>query len=184
VEILSDDTGRVCGIRMVRNVAYRADDGSVRVKPTDEEETLPVNLVFRSVGYQGVALPEVPFDVSAGVIPNVEGRVVDEQGNPITGMYVAGWIKRGPSGVIGSNKTDAKETVQHMLTDMRRGNVWRPSHADPEAIVTLLRARQPDLVDYRDWRQLDEVEVSKGIAADRPRVKFTDVAEMLNILER
>ena len=99
---------------------------------------------------------------------------------------MAGWIKRGPSGVIGSNKTDAKETVTHMLADARAGKCWQPrlaGQADAD-IAALLRARQPDLVSYRDWRQLDEIEVSKGLAADRPRVKFTDVTEMLSVLER
>ncbi len=185
-EILTDENNKVCGIRIVRNEAYRADDGSVKVVPTKEFETLAVDLVFRSVGYQGVALPGIPFDSVAGIIPNVEGRVIDEYGQPIVGLYVAGWIKRGPSGVIGSNKTDAKETVTHMLADARVGRCWQPQLSPQESvdIATLIRERQPDLVSYRDWRQLDQIEVRRGLAADRPRVKFTDVDEMLSVLER
>lgn len=182
--ILTNDHNEVCGIRIVRNTTYLAEDGSVRVKPSDEHETLPVDLVFRSVGYQGTALPGIPFDADTGVIPNQAGRVLNEQGQQVPGVYVAGWIKRGPSGVIGSNKTDAKETVLNMLADMRTGVCWQPQQAGVEAIENLLRERQPDLVSYRDWRQLDDIELSKGVVADRPRVKFTDVSEMLSALER
>jgi len=183
-EIVADADGRVSGVRLVRNAAYRAEDGSVRVKPTTAEEVLPVQLVFRSVGYLGVRLPDVPFDAAAAVIPNREGRVVDEQGDAHIGMYVAGWIKRGPSGVIGTNKTDAKETVACMIEDVRDGNCWQPAHSAVSDLIALLRSRQPDLVTYDDWRSLDQIEVQKGLQADRPRVKFTDVSEMLSVLER
>jgi ferredoxin--NADP+ reductase len=183
-EILTDADGRVKAIRIVRNESYLGPDGTVRARATGQHETLPVELVFRSVGYRGVAPAGVPFDPEAGVIPNVAGRVVDESGRQVPGLYVTGWIKRGPSGVIGTNKTDAKETVACMLEDAAAGGCFQPSAPDPESVRALIDARQPRAVTYGHWRELDEIEVARGLAAERPRVKFTDVEEMLKVLER
>ena len=99
-------------------------------------------------------------------------------------MYSVGWIKRGPSGVIGSNKTDAKETVACMIEDATVGRCFKPSEPQRDAIRSLMASRQPRVVTFNQWRELDDIEVSKGVATDRPRVKFTDVAEMLRVLER
>jgi ferredoxin--NADP+ reductase len=183
-EILTDDAGRVKAIRIVRNESYLGADGSVRSRATDRYETLPVELVFRSVGYRGVALPGVPYDASAGVIPNIAGRIVDAAGNPIAGLYAVGWIKRGPSGVIGTNKIDARETVNAMIEDVAAARCLAPSAPDLESAQALVHARQPRAVTYVDWRELDEIEIRRGVAAERPRVKFTDVEEMLRVLER
>jgi ferredoxin--NADP+ reductase len=183
-EILTDADGRVNAIRIVRNESYLGPDGTVRARATGQHETLPVELVFRSVGYRGVAPAGVPFDRDSGVIPNVGGRVVDEAGQQVPGLYVTGWIKRGPSGVIGTNKTDAKETVACMLEDAAAGRGFEPADPDPESVRALIDARQPRAVTYGHWRELDEIEFAKGLAAERPRVKFTDVEEMLRVLER
>lgn len=183
-EIITDSNNRVAGIRIVKNESFLGSDGSVRVRATQQEEILPVQMVFRSVGYRGVPLPEVPFDASTGVIPNVSGRVIDDQGQPVTGLYVVGWIKRGPSGVIGSNKTDAKETVTGMIEDAAAGRCFQPQHPDIESARTLVASRQARLVDFNHWRELDDVEVRNGVAAERPRIKFTSVEDMLRILER
>jgi ferredoxin--NADP+ reductase len=138
-----------------------------------------VGLVFRSVGYRGVPLPGVPFNESWGVILNEKGRVLDPASQaPLVGEYVAGWIKRGPTGVIGTNKPDAAETVAAMMEDLDRGAHLRPAQSDPAALEDLLRARQPQVFSHADWRRLDELEVAAGKAAGRPRVKFTRIEDM------
>jgi len=184
VEIITDSNNRVAGIRIVKNESFLGSDGSVRVRATSQEEILPVQMVFRSVGYRGVPLPEVPFDAAAGVIPNVAGRVIDDARQPVDGLYVVGWIKRGPSGVIGSNKTDAKETVAGMIEDALAGRCFHPTHPDVESARLLVASRQARFVDFNHWRDLDDVEVRNGLAAERPRIKFTTVEDMLQVLAR
>jgi ferredoxin--NADP+ reductase len=132
-----------------------------------------------------VPLPGVPFHDDWGVILNERGRILDPATRqPVVGEYAAGWIKRGPSGVIGTNKPDAAETVACMLEDLARGAVLDPAHPDPAAIEALVRQRQPRVVSYADWRRLDAIEVAAGKAAGRPRVKLTRVEEMLAALGR
>ena len=176
--------GRVTSVRIVRNEAYRSDDGSVRPRATDIEEELPVGLVFRSVGYRGVALPGVPFHESWGTIENDKGRVQTSDGEQVTGLYAAGWIKRGPTGVIGTNKTCAQETVRCMVEDLQTGKHFEPKSNDGNGIEKLLRERQAEVISYEEWKAIDAVEVSRGQAENRPRVKFTDIREMLAVLDR
>jgi ferredoxin/flavodoxin---NADP+ reductase len=185
VEILGGPTGQVTGLRLVRNKLVASEAGSLQAKPTGEFEELPVGLVFRSVGYKGVPLPGVPFHESWGVILNERGRVLDpETKKPRPGEYAAGWIKRGPTGVIGTNKPDAAETVAGMMEDVAQGRLLEPVAADREAIARLVSERQPDHVSYEDWRRLDQLEVARGRAAGRPRIKFTRVKDMLAALGR
>ncbi|HEY0872422.1 MAG TPA: FAD-dependent oxidoreductase, partial [Vicinamibacterales bacterium] len=155
VEVIGDSQGRVAGLRLVRNRLVASSTGSITAEPTGEFETLDVGLVFRSVGYRGVGLPGIPFDERKGVIPNEKGRVIDAAGRPLSGIYVAGWIKRGPSGVIGTNKPDSAETVAAMMTDARGGAHLQPDQPTQEALDTFIRARQPITVSYLDWRRLD-----------------------------
>jgi ferredoxin/flavodoxin---NADP+ reductase len=144
-----------------------------------------VGLVFRSVGYRGVPLPGVPFNESWGVILNDKGRVLDpETKRPVRGEYASGWIKRGPTGVIGTNKPDAAETVQCMFEDLAKGDVLQPAHPDAASAEALVRQRRPGYVSYQDWLKLNELEVARGRAQGRPRVKFTRVEEMLTALQR
>ncbi|HID52795.1 MAG TPA: hypothetical protein EYP41_12265 [Anaerolineae bacterium] len=144
---------------------------------------MPVDLVFRSVGYRGVPVPGVPFNDRWGVIMNQEGRVVDaETGEQVIGEYTAGWIKRGPSGVIGTNKPDAVETVVHMLEDLQADKILHPAHPQAEAAELFIAENQPRFVTYDDWLVIDEIEVAKGQEQGRPRVKFTDVEEMLAVV--
>jgi ferredoxin/flavodoxin---NADP+ reductase len=163
IAILGDE--RVTGIELVRNVL----DENERAVPTGETETLECGIVFRSVGYRGVALPGVPFDAGRGTIPNESGRVGER-------VYAAGWIKRGPSGVIGTNKKDASETVALLLADLadapRRGRTF-------DDVEELLRTRNVKHVLYEGWTAIDEHERNAGETLGRPRVKLCTWAELL-----
>jgi ferredoxin--NADP+ reductase len=185
VELIGDATGRVVTLRLVRNELCATETGALQPRATSRFEELPVGLVFRSVGYRGVPLPGVPFNEKWGVILNNKGRVLDpDTKQPVVGEYTAGWIKRGPSGVIGTNKPDAAETVQCMFEDLAGGRVLAPAHAATAAAEALVRQRQPGFVSYADWLKLNELEVARGRAQGRPRVKFTRVEEMLAALGR
>jgi ferredoxin--NADP+ reductase len=174
VAILGED--RVEGIEIVRNVLEADAGGNVRAVSTDEREVIPCGIVFRSVGYRGVSLPGVPFDERSGSIPNAAGRVLDERGEPIPGLYAAGWIKRGPTGVIGTNKKDAVETVELLLEDARSGALPEP---DATGIDELLAERGADVVTYAGWEAIDAAERASGEAQGRPRVKLCTWDELL-----
>jgi ferredoxin--NADP+ reductase len=184
-ELIGDENGRVAAMRIVKNELYQTDAGSLRPRATDQYEELPVGLVFRSIGYRGVPLPGVPFNESWGVILNESGRVLDpDTHQPLPGEYVAGWIKRGPSGVIGTNKPDAAETVEHMLADLADGITLQPECPQAQALEAFICDRQPRYVSFADWQRLDGMEVEKGEALGRPRLKFTTVEAMLAALEK
>ena len=138
--------------------SLRVIDGALRPRPTDVYEELNVGLVFRSVGYRGVALPGIPFHDTWGVILNEKGRVIDpETQSPIVGEYTAGWIKRGPSGIIGTNKPCALETVTCMMEDLEADQILEPSSPDVSAAEDMIRRRKPSFVSYADWLRLDEI---------------------------
>ena len=179
VELFGDENGRVESARLVKNTLQVTSSGKLLSKPTLEFEEIPAGLVFRSIGYRGRLLPDVPFFEPWGVILNHYGRVLDEENEePVLGEYTAGWIKRGPSGVIGTNKPDALETVEMMMEDLAEGNMLQPHKPTTEAAEKLVRQRQPEFFTYDDWLQLDALEIARGEAQGRPRVKFTSVAEM------
>jgi len=142
-------------------------------------ERLACGLVFRSVGYHGVALPEIPFREDWGTVPNQLGRVTREDGTAVTGVYVGGWIKRGPTGIIGTNKPDAIETVNCMLEDLASGLVFSPTGLD---MAETLQERGICYVTFADWKRLDALETENGRVQGRPRVKFTRVEDMLSAL--
>lgn len=176
--------GHVETIKLVKNELQKAPDGSLRPRATNEFETLPVGLVFRSIGYMGVALPGVPFDTKAGTIPNDHGRVMDPATKqPVHGEYVVGWIKRGPSGVIGTNKPDSQETADMMMEDALMLAPLDPAKATRDAVEKLLAERKVDYVSYPDWQLLDQVEVARGQALGRPRLKFCRIDEMLSAIK-
>ncbi|RMH00216.1 MAG: NADP oxidoreductase [Chloroflexi bacterium] len=183
VALIGDENGRVRAMRLVKNELYATEAGTLRPRPTDQYETLDVGLVFRSIGYRGVPLPDVPFNDQWGVILNEKGRVLDpETQQPIPGLYTAGWIKRGPSGVIGTNKPDALETVECLLADVKNGRLLTPANPDAGAILQLVQTRQPYYCTFADWQRLDEMEIRRGQEIGRPRLKFTSVEEMLKAL--
>jgi len=173
--ILGD--GRVEAIELVRNRLEADDSGRLRAVPTDEREVLPCGIVFRSVGYHGVPIPGVPFDERAGTMPNDAGRVVGDEGAPIPGLYCAGWIKRGPTGVIGTNKKDATETVDLLLEDVRAGRL--PERQHDRTIDELLSERGVEVVTYEGWERIDAVEKEHGAEQGRPRVKLCTRDELL-----
>jgi len=178
IEVVGDE--RVEGVEMARNALHLSDDGSLRPRATDERETLDTGLVFRAIGYKGTALPDVPFDHRGGVIPNDCGRVTDGD-QPRVGEYCVGWIKRGPSGVIGTNKPDAVESVGALFADLDAGLL---DHEVPtRAVLERLLNERSDVVGYEQWQLIDELEKQRGSAAgDRPRTKFSSVEEMLHAL--
>jgi ferredoxin--NADP+ reductase len=183
VEVLGKD-GRVQSLKIERNRLVPDGKGGLKAEGTGRFETLPVGLVFRSVGYRGVPIAGVPFDEKAGKIPNAEGRVLETVGGKILpGQYVVGWAKRGPSGLIGTNRTDSMDTVQRMAEDLAAGKVpGALENASPEAVPELLKNRGVTYVTFADWKKLDALEVEHGKKKGKIREKFTRIKEMLACL--
>jgi len=181
LEISGD--GKVEKIRMVRNQLVKKEDGSLRPQATDKIVEEDAGLVFRSIGYHGKPLADLPFDQKSGTIPNEFGQVKDpENGNLLRNReYVAGWIKRGPSGVIGTNKQDAVETVHRMLETFLKEKMESGKNVSNPDIVLLLEKRKVEFVSFEDWKLLDAHEIEAGQKQGRPRVKLTSTAEMLEI---
>ena len=171
-------TDRVERITVGVNELYADAAGAVRSRDTGETETIECGLILRSIGYLGTGIDGVPHDARNGVIPNQLGRVVDDSKHPILGQYVVGWIKRGPSGVIGTNKKDAQETVGCLLEDAAAG-LMPEIDASDDSLPELLRERGVEFVEFDGWRAIDALEQGRGEPLSRPRVKLTDVEEML-----
>jgi ferredoxin/flavodoxin---NADP+ reductase len=169
LELIGDERGRVCAVRIERNEIVGRPDGLLAARGTGEHEELPAQLVFRAVGYLGLPVPGVGFDDVRGVVRNEAGRVLDSDGAPLPGEYVAGWIKRGPSGVIGTNKKDSQETVDRLLEDVDAGRVNTPTHDDVE---TLIAERAEHAVDWKGWEAIDAAERAAGEPLGRPRSKL------------
>ena len=172
IAIEADASGtRVRAVVLERNRLEVRADGSLSAKGTGITERLDAQLVFRSVGYRGQAMPGLPFDERWSVVPNDHGRVLTARdGETVAGWYVAGWIKRGPTGVIGTNKACAVETVTTLLSDELPE--IDPADADPAAVDALLARRGVQVVDAEGWRRIDAAETAAGAAAGRPRVKL------------
>jgi ferredoxin/flavodoxin---NADP+ reductase len=182
VEIIG--TERVEALEIVHNEPYESEDGSIRSRPTERRTRLRLGLVFRAIGYQGVPLPGIPFDAMRGVIPNARGRIIDPaSGRPVEGEYVVGWIKRGPQGIIGTNKPDSQETVDMLLEDLHAGNLHKLEVPPRAVLERLLSERRRDFVSYEDWQLIDMLERERGEATGAPRVKFSRVEEMLHALQ-
>jgi ferredoxin/flavodoxin---NADP+ reductase len=174
IEIKGDD--KVESIVLGRNELVSDDTGRVSAKDTGEREEIPVQLVVRAVGYRGVQTPGLPFDEKNGTIPHAGGRIEGSRNE-----YVVGWIKRGPTGVIGSNKSDSQETVDTLVADLAGAELADFPDDHSEAIAEWLVERQPKVVTDDHWKLIDEHERSAGGTGGRPRVKLTSVAELLRI---
>jgi ferredoxin--NADP+ reductase len=174
VELLGEG-GRVKTLVFEDNELVESN-GRVSARGTGKKHELTTGLVVRSIGYQGLPMPGMPFDAKRGVIPNETGRVLAPDCAPAAGLYVTGWIKRGPSGLIGTNKACAKETVDNALADLE--GLPEPS-ATPDALDKTLAERGIEVVDYDAWRAIDAAEAARGAARSKVRDKFTSVEEML-----
>ncbi|MEU0316137.1 FAD-dependent oxidoreductase [Nocardioides sp. NPDC006273] len=166
-------TDRVTGVEVGRNRLERDANGTVRAVPTGETEVLETGMLLRAVGYKGLPVADLPYDAATGTVPNEGGRV-------LPGVYVAGWVKRGPNGFIGTNKSDAEETVEQVLDDLDADRIPAPV-GDAAEITAVVRGRQPGMVDLAGWQAIDREEKRRGAEAGRPRVKITDVEEMRGI---
>ncbi|MGB8267553.1 MAG: FAD-dependent oxidoreductase [Candidatus Velthaea sp.] len=174
VEILGTD-----GVETLVVERNRLDERG-NASGTGELERMPMQMIMRAVGYRGRALPGVPFDSRAHVIPNVAGRVHDEHGVPLRGQYTTGWIKRGPSGVIGTNKACALETARELLADVP--HLVRAVEPEPESVDRLLEARGVRIARWHDWLAIDTLEKTLGAQSGRERVKVTNPTERLDSL--
>ncbi|MBO0984239.1 FAD-dependent oxidoreductase [Rathayibacter sp. SD072] len=175
LEFVDDGQGRVAAIRYERT----EPDGEGGVRGTGEIREVPVQAVYRAVGYFGSPLDGLPFDEMRGVIPNREGQVLDDEDQQVHGVYATGWIKRGPVGLIGHTKSDAMETVAHVLRD--QASWWTPAHPEESAIVALLEERGVAYTDLEGWHRLDEHEQALGAPEGRARVKVVPREDMIAI---
>lgn len=176
VEVKTDEAGRVAALVYERT----SPDGSGGVIGTGELREVPIGQLYRAVGYFGSPLPGVPFDERHGVIPNHEGQVLATDSNErIPGMYATGWIKRGPVGLIGHTKSDAMETIQHLVKD--QGSWWQPEDPSEDSIPALLAERGVQWTDLHGWHRLDDHEVALGEPHGRARIKVVPREEMVRI---
>ena len=173
VELLGDERGHIRAVKIENNEIVARDDGSLAARGTGTFEEIPAQLVFRSIGYTGVPVAGIPFDERRGVICNQDGRVCDAAGAQQIGEYVSGWIKRGPSGVIGTNKKDSQDTVDRILEDAVAGRLNHPVSDDIEAMVA---THCPQAVTWEGWQAINAIETAAGEASSpgRPRVKLTE----------
>ena len=182
IEIINDGYGNVGAVRIERNVLQASAGGYLNAQGTGESFTLSTGMVLRSVGYKGTPLPGVPYDDRSGTINNREGRVINRTTDvPLPGEYVVGWAKRGPTGVIGTNKADASDTIERIMADLP--TLTPIEDQDPTAIETMLQSRDVTYVTIDGWRVLDQIETMRGTNEGRPRVKFTRVEDMLEAID-
>lgn len=170
--------GHVESVTLVKNELVE-EHGRLVARSTEQTESLEAGLVLRSIGYHGKPVAGLPFDERRGIVPNERGRVLDpDSGTPLPGVYVAGWIKRGPTGVIGTNRQCAAETVAMLVDDFVGGRLVAPEH-ERGKLIALVAERRPDSVDYRGWQRIDQTERALGARSGRPRTKLLDLASML-----
>ncbi|WP_107655865.1 FAD-dependent oxidoreductase [Nocardia suismassiliense] len=171
--------GQVERVKFVHN-EIRLVDGAHVAEPTGRTGSIETSLVLRSVGYRAQPIRDLPFDTRRAVVPNEQGRVIDSNRQPLRGLYVTGWVKRGAQGVIGTNRFDAEETVEHLVTDFLAGALAPPA-GNRTAFAELLATRRPQYIDETGWHAIDSAERAAGQANGCPRVKFTDTGTILDI---
>jgi ferredoxin/flavodoxin---NADP+ reductase len=174
LEVLSEN-GHVSGFRYERT----RPDGEGGVVGTGEIREVPIQAIYRAVGYFGSPLDGIPFDDKRGVIPNREGQVIDDSGQPVHGVYATGWIKRGPVGLIGHTKSDAMETIRNVIND--QANWWAPVQPSEDAVTAMLDERGIEYTNLDGWHKLDEHEIALGQPHDRARVKVVERDEMVRV---
>ena len=175
---------KVAGIKIVKNELFQDEFGNLKAKATDVCESLSTRLVFRSIGYKTKPTQDIPFDDSKGIIANKNGRVFDLKNDKIVkSEYVTGWAKRGPSGVIGTNKPDSVETVNFLLEDIKDKSGEKISDTQELRIQSWLDSKNIPFVPFKQWQILDSHEIELGQSKDKPREKVTSVEEMLKIIK-
>ena len=175
LEVVANERGTVGAFRYERT----EPDAAGGVRGTGEIRELEIGAIYRAVGYHGSPLDGIPFDEKRGVIPNLEGQVMNDDGKIMPGIYATGWIKRGPVGLIGHTKSDAMETVKHLLRD--QAHWWAPAEPDEQAVVDLLNSRGIEYTDIAGWAKLDDYEKALGVPEGRERIKAVDRAEMIRV---
>lgn len=183
IEIFSTNN-KVSGISIVKNELFEDEQGFLNARATDVCENINTHMVFRSIGYKLDAIKDVPHDNRKGIISNINGRVFDSENNKILkNEYVTGWAKRGPSGVIGTNKPDATETVNYLLEDFKNQKAEKFNKSQAIRIEKWLDNNNINYVPFNKWLILDSYEVESGLSKEKPREKITSVKEMLNIIK-
>lgn len=182
VEIVGE-AGTMTGLRVQRNELRVSDDGSWDLVASGEERELDVTMLVRAIGYRSDPVPGVPFDATRLLIRNDDGRVIDDSGQVVPREYVVGWAKRGPRGLIGTNKVDAAETVVHVRDDLGRLGPSPDVDPDPDGVIRHLEERGVRVIRFAQWQLLDRLEVARGEKEGRPRVKFVRRDEMLDALD-
>lgn len=181
IEVIADAAGNVAALKLEKNRLETRADGTITARGSGEIEILDVGMVLPAIGYSVERIAGVPYDEKAHVIANEDGRVVDPVARTvIANEYVVGWARTGPQGLIGTHKAASAHVVQHMMID--GAGLSARTLPDREAIVSMLRARGQQIVSFNDWKQLDEVEISRGERRNAPRDKIVDVESMLAIL--
>lgn len=184
VEIIGED-GKIVAVKMEKNQLRAVAGGDIIASGTGQYETIPAGMILRSVGYKGSPLPGVPYDARKGTIPNELGRVLDPASDRVVrGEYVVGWAKRGPTGVIGTNKPDSIESVNSMFEDLQKGKLQGCEDPSPDAVVALLKERGVRYVTSGEWRTIDAYEVNTGKLQGKPRIKLVETDEMLEVLTK
>ena len=150
-------------------------------KGSGETMELETGIILRSIGYRGIPIEGVPFDLKRGIFPNSSGRITGDNGDPIPQLYAAGWIKRGPTGIIGTNRADSVATVEALLEDLAHLNAGDEKNG-AEGIYSLLKDRNIRCISFPEWKKIDQQEVERGRQHNKPREKFTSIREMLNVL--
>jgi ferredoxin--NADP+ reductase len=175
LEVVEGDDGAVSAFRWERT----EPDGEGGVRGTGEIREIPIQAIYRAVGYFGSPLDGIPFDEKRGVIPNREGQVLDDEDQQVPGVYATGWIKRGPVGLIGHTKSDAMETIKHVVND--QPNWWTPTHPEESAVTELLSERGVEFTNLDGWHNLDAHELQLGEAEGRTRIKVVPREEMVRV---
>ncbi|MEE8278789.1 MAG: NADP oxidoreductase, partial [Thermoanaerobaculia bacterium] len=184
VELLGEE-GRLRAVRLERNSLFEGEGGTPRPRGTGEFWVEEVQLLFKCVGYRGIPIPGVSFDDRRGIFPNSQGRLMNpDTGKPSPGQYVVGWAKRGPTGLIGTNRPDSAKTVQAMVEDIQGKTAAVSPLKRPEAVLDLLCSRGVDYVTFEDWQGLDQEEVARGKAKGKVRDKFPRIDEMMTVIHR